>query len=83
MNHSRPRRYDDTPQITVEATVKPAANNTEVLVFTIQLGPIDIICIVNIPPEGEHTAPVYVKFKWVGVRRGNTISFDELDTATG
>ncbi len=85
MRFSRPRRPpDDTPQITVDAVIKPAANNTEVLVFTIPLGPIDVVCIVNIPAEDEISAPVYVKFKFVGLARGHDqFRLDEPDSAVG
>jgi hypothetical protein len=84
MSFPRNRRPDTTPQITVDAVVKPAANDTEVLVFTIPLGPIDVICIVNIPPDNETTAPVYVKFKFVGLRRDrNVFGLDEPDSAVG
>lgn len=82
MTPYRTRRPDDTPQITVDAVIKPAAENTEVLVFTIPLGPIDVICIVNIPPEGEVSAPVYVKFKFVGLRR-DVFNIREPDSAAG
>ena len=71
MTFPRNRRPDNTPQITVDAVIKPAANDSEVLVFTIPLGVLDIVCIVNIPMDGELSAPVYVKFVFNGLARNN------------
>lgn len=49
-------------QIKTRAKLKDSAHG-EILVFTIRLALFRLICIVNIPPEGETEAPVYVKFK--------------------
>jgi len=51
------------PQLTLECSVKENAAGGETLSFVVPLGPISLICIANIPGEGETTAPVYVKFK--------------------
>jgi hypothetical protein len=42
----------------------PTQKDLDALVFTIELGPMSIICIANIPEEGSMYAPVYVKFKF-------------------
>jgi len=65
-----PRRKFKTndPQLTVEGQLK-AGEHTDLIVFTIPLAFFEIVCIVNIPPEGETTAPVYCKFK---VQRPNS-----------
>lgn len=67
MNHthtSGPRRKFKTndPQLTVEGQLKPG-EHTDLIIFTIPLAFFEIVCIVNIPPEGETAAPVYCKFK--------------------
>jgi hypothetical protein len=51
------------PQLTLECSVKENAAGGETLSFVVPLGPVSLICIANIPGEGETTAPVYVKFK--------------------
>jgi hypothetical protein len=51
------------PQLTLTATVKENAAGGETLSFIVPLGPLQIICIANIPGEGEREAPAYVKFK--------------------
>lgn len=51
------------PQLTLSCSVKENAAGGETLSFVIPLGPVSLICIANIPGEGEETAPVYVKFK--------------------
>jgi len=51
------------PQLTLTASVKENAAGGETLSFIVPLGPLQIICIANIPGEGEREAPCYVKFK--------------------
>jgi hypothetical protein len=51
------------PQLTLTATVKENAAGGETLSFIIPMGPLQVICIANIPGEGEREAPAYVKFK--------------------
>ncbi len=60
-NGKGPRTND--PQLVVEGTVKTTASQTEIITFSIHLALFEIVCIVNIPGDGETTAPVYVKFK--------------------
>jgi hypothetical protein len=51
------------PQLTLTASVKENAAGGETLSFIVPMGPLQIICIANIPGEGEREAPCYVKFK--------------------
>jgi hypothetical protein len=53
------------PQIKVRAHIKEAKNTgTELLVFTIPLGPyFEIVAICNIPGEGETESDCYCKFR--------------------
>jgi hypothetical protein len=51
------------PQLTLTATVKENNAGGETLSFIVPMGPLQIICIANIPGEGEREAPAYVKFK--------------------
>jgi len=51
------------PQITTTARIKANSSGGETLSFIVYLGPIQLVCIANIPSDGEETAPVYVKFK--------------------
>jgi hypothetical protein len=49
-------------QFIVTGVVRPTTKNTETLSFSFVLGPLKIVCIANIPEEGD-TAPVYVKLQ--------------------
>jgi hypothetical protein len=51
------------PQLTLTASVKENNAGGETLSFIVPMGPLQIICIANIPGEGEREAPCYVKFK--------------------
>ncbi|MCR4286298.1 MAG: hypothetical protein NUW00_05365 [Candidatus Kaiserbacteria bacterium] len=51
------------PQLTLTASVKENSAGGETLSFIIPMGAVQIICIANIPGEGEREAPAYVKFK--------------------
>jgi len=52
------------PQVVVTGTLKPAeGGKSEIIVFTVPLALFELVCIVNIPPEGETNAPCYIKFK--------------------
>jgi hypothetical protein len=51
------------PQIITTATLKTNKAGGELLTFTIRLGFFQLVCIANIPEEGQDEAPVYVKFK--------------------
>ena len=57
------------PQIKVTCRIKPNRVGGEVLCFNIPLGPIEIVCVANIPCDEETEAPGYVKFKFR--RQGN------------
>ena len=50
-------------QVTVTGRIKENGAGSEILCFDIRLGPVTLVCIANIPDEGQNTAPVYVKFK--------------------
>lgn len=57
-----PKEY--LPQLKLTGQVKPTQVGGEMITFKIPMGPLgELICIVNIPHEGEETAPVYVKIK--------------------
>jgi len=51
------------PQIVVTGHIKESNGPGEIISFSIPLGPITLVCIVNVPEEDEVEAPVYVKFK--------------------
>jgi hypothetical protein len=56
-----PRTND--PQIVVTGTIKEGSQG-ELLTFSIPLGKyFELVCIANIPADGETQAPVYVKHK--------------------
>jgi hypothetical protein len=57
------------PQLTTRAFLKPNRAGGETLNFTIHLLHFHLVCIVNIPAEGETEAPVYIKFKVEDARR--------------
>jgi len=61
---------DYLPQIIVTGTIKEAKGDTEIICFNIPLGPLTLVCIVNIPGEDEDEAPVYVKFKFGKKKKG-------------
>lgn len=51
------------PQIVAVGRLKENQTGGEIISFCVYLGPLTLVCIVNIPEEGEREAPVYVKFK--------------------
>jgi hypothetical protein len=51
------------PQLVLTGTIKDNAAGGETLSFTIPFGPLQIICIANIPMDDDTEAPCYVKFK--------------------
>jgi len=53
---------DHFDSATVEAKIIETRRDGEALVFEIPLGLLKIVCIANIPPEGESKAPVYLRF---------------------
>jgi len=66
---SRPSRVTEDPQFKVMAKLKPNKAGGECLCFTINMGILDLICIANVPGEGDSQAPVYVKFHVHGDER--------------
>lgn len=55
---------DYLPQFRTMGTIKDNAAGGEIIHFRIPMGPLgSLICIVNIPGDGEKQAPVYVKIK--------------------
>lgn len=60
-NNGKPREF--LPQLTLVGTAKDNAAGGETISFVIPMGAISLICIANVPMEGEDQAPVYVKFK--------------------
>ena len=63
MNNADKPVREFLPQLTLSCKVKENAGGGETLSFVVPLGPVSLICIANIPGEGETEAPVYVKFK--------------------
>jgi len=51
------------PQIVVTGRIKENDQGGELLCFNINLGPLTLIVIANVPDEDQEEAPVYVKFK--------------------
>jgi len=52
-------------QFIVTGRIKPTNVGTEVISFSFRLGPVKVICIVNVPDENTDEAPTYVKFELV------------------
>lgn len=50
-------------QLVVQAIVRPTSVGTETLSFSFNLGPLKVVCIANIPAEGEESAPAYIKLQ--------------------
>lgn len=50
------------PQLTVQGKLKQGTQG-ELICFSVRLMFFELACIVNIPADGEDTAPVYCKFK--------------------
>jgi hypothetical protein len=50
-------------QLKTACQIKETSVNTEILVFTFNLGPVKVICIANIPEEGKKEAIAYVKLE--------------------
>jgi len=53
---------DQLGTTTVESKVIETRRGGEALVFEIPLGILNIVCIANIPDDGEDKAPVYLRF---------------------
>jgi hypothetical protein len=57
------------PQLVLSGRIKAnTAGDGELIVFKLPMGMLTLLCIVNIPGEGEEEAPVYVKFRFNGGR---------------
>jgi len=66
MSDVRPRNGDMNETVgetKVDGHVIPVGRGGEAIVFEIPMGFFKIVCIANIPSEGEDKAPVYVKLK--------------------
>jgi hypothetical protein len=48
-------------QFRAKCTVKDTTAETEILVFEFNLGPIHVVCLANVPREGEKESIAYVK----------------------
>jgi hypothetical protein len=55
--------YHEDPQITTTGTLKESSAGGEIITFSIYLALFELVCIVNVPPDGTDQAPVYIKFK--------------------
>ena len=53
---------EEIPQIVTTGRLKENSVGAELITFSVRLGFFKLICIVNVPGEGESEAPVYVKF---------------------
>ena len=53
---------DEIPQIITTGRLKENNVGAELITFSVRLGFFKLICIVNVPDEGQSEAPVYVKF---------------------
>lgn len=74
------RGRTNDPQITVQSTLKETREG-EMLVFQFDLALFQIVCLANIPAEGETSAPVYIKFKtrWPRRREERDVREDDSD----
>src|ERR1700690_1106899 len=62
-NNSAPRKpRTDDPQTVVTGKLKPGAKS-DLIVFTLNLGLLEIVAIANVPLEGTTEAPVFLKWK--------------------
>lgn len=53
---------EQLPQIVTTGHLKENSVGAELITFSVRLGFFKLVCIVNIPDEGQAEAPVYVKF---------------------
>ena len=50
-------------QFKTKCRISETAQKTEMLTFSFFLGPLKVVCLANIPREGEEEAVVYVKLE--------------------
>lgn len=50
-------------QLVVNAVIRPTSVGTETLSFFFMLGPLKVVCVANIPGDGEESAPAYIKLQ--------------------
>jgi hypothetical protein len=63
MNNVSNFQQDVDPQIVVSGTIKEARNGGEIITFSVTFMFFTLSCIVNVPREGETTAPVFIRGK--------------------
>jgi len=56
------KQKTNDPQTIVTGHLKEG-NGGELITFSVRLGFFELVCIVNIPADGETRAPVYCKYK--------------------
>jgi hypothetical protein len=56
------QNQEDAPQIVTTGRLKENSVGAELITFSVRLGFFKLVCIVNVPDEGQTEAPVYVKF---------------------
>lgn len=61
----------------IDGRVIPVGRGGEAIVFEIPMGFFKLVCIANIPEEGQETAPVYLKLK-VGDYAFRRAQFDSI-----
>jgi hypothetical protein len=66
-----------TIQLRTVGRLKKTTQESEIITVMFHLGPIRIICIVNIPPEGKDQAPAYVKIELAKTQDSWTEAPDE------
>lgn len=61
VNKPKSNRTND-PQIVVDVKLHEGANS-DLLIFSIPLVFFELVCLINVPMEGQTTSKGYVKFK--------------------
>lgn len=62
---------NNDPQIVLRGKLK-STDKSDIIVFKLRLALFELVFIVTVPPEGEDTAPVYVKHR---IRRPEKLGF--------
>lgn len=63
INHPNPIMNNTVGETAIDGRVIPVGRGGEAIVFEIPMGFFKLVCIANIPEDGQETAPVYLKLK--------------------
>lgn len=76
-NGHNPIMNNTVGETAIDGRVIPVGRGGEAIVFEIPMGFWKLVCIANIPEEGQETAPVYLKLK-VGDYAFRRAQFDSV-----